>query len=105
VSQRGQPGTDRGAVRQLIAQLKSAPVAVDGVNAGECVDPKWESEHGHAHASVRYGAMSRPSPSPVPVELPEDPQAFRQLELARLIKANSYEERAQREPDRSRFVW
>jgi len=46
--------------------LKSAPVAVDGVNAGECVDPKWESEHGHAHASVRYGAMSRPGPSPAP---------------------------------------
>lgn len=60
--------------KHLVAQLKSAPVVVDGVNAGECVDPRWESEHGHAHASVRYGSMSRPGPSPAP--LPElDPRA------------------------------
>jgi len=50
----------------LIEQLKSAPVATDGVQAGEAVDPKWESQHGHAHASARYGAMSRPSPSKEP---------------------------------------
>jgi hypothetical protein len=50
----------------LIDQLKSAPVATDGVQAGEAVDPKWESQHGHAHASARYGAMSRPSPSKEP---------------------------------------
>jgi hypothetical protein len=41
-------------------------VAEDGVGAGECVDPKWESSFGHAHASARYFAMTRPSPSPMP---------------------------------------
>lgn len=36
------------------------------VGARECVDPTWESAHGHAVASLRYGAMSRPSHSPIP---------------------------------------
>jgi hypothetical protein len=85
--------------KQLIAQLKSAPVAVDGVNAGECVDPKWESEHGHAHASIRYGAMSRPGPSPKPVEEPSDWVAFRQAEL---LAMNSHEKRVE---DPGRYSW
>jgi hypothetical protein len=59
--------------RRTIEQLKSAPVAVDGVVAGEAVDPKWESAHGHAHAALRYGAMSRPSSSTPPPE-EEDPR-------------------------------
>jgi hypothetical protein len=50
----------------LIAQLKSAPVALDGAHAKEAVDGKWEGDHGHAVASARYGAMSRPSPSEEP---------------------------------------
>jgi PBSX family phage terminase large subunit len=86
--------------RQLVAQLKSAPVAVDGVNAGECVDPKWESERGHAHASLRYGAMSRPGPAPKPVEEPADWVAFRKREL--LVR---HERRAERDYERGRFVW
>src|SRR6266516_46281 len=49
--------------KELIRQLKSAPVAVDGQDVGEAVDKHWESEHGHAVASLRYGAMSSPSPS------------------------------------------
>jgi hypothetical protein len=66
---------ERGAPRlfvswsctEAIRQLTSAPVAVDGVNAGECVDPVWESGRGHAHASLRYGALSsRPVPSKPP---------------------------------------
>jgi len=68
---------------RLIEQLKSAPVAVDGANAGEAVDGKWESAYGHATSSARYGAMSRPSPSPMPEE-PLDPReemARRTLEL------------------------
>jgi hypothetical protein len=52
--------------QHLIEQFRSAPVAEDGVGAGECVDPKWESSFGHAHASARYFAMTRPSPSPMP---------------------------------------
>jgi hypothetical protein len=51
-----------------VAQLQSAPVAAEGLDAGECVDPKWESAHGHAHASLRYGAMSRPGVSKPPPE-------------------------------------
>lgn len=51
---------------RLIEQFKSAPVAEDGVGAGECVDPKFESAHLHAHASARYFAMTRPTPSVAP---------------------------------------
>ena len=93
--------------RQLIAQLKSAPVAVDGVNVGECVDPRWESEHGHAHASLRYGAMSRPTPSPKPVDEPDD---WRSLRMAEMLRIASFEQRRERERDferdcsRGRFV-
>lgn len=59
--------------REVIKQLKSAPVAVDGMDAGEAVDKKWEGEHGHGVASVRYGGMTRPSPSG-PQEYETDPR-------------------------------
>jgi PBSX family phage terminase large subunit len=62
--------------RELIRQFKSAPVAADGMDAGEAVDRKWEGEHGHATASARYGAMSRPRPSD-PQEYFPDPRARR----------------------------
>jgi hypothetical protein len=52
--------------KHLIAQLKSAPVAADGVDAGEAVDPKWATNHGHAVDAARYGALSRPPPSEEP---------------------------------------
>jgi hypothetical protein len=42
-----------------IEQLKSAPVASEGPDAGKAVDAKWEHEHGHAHAGLRYGARAR----------------------------------------------
>ena len=64
--------------RHAIDQLKSAPVATDGQDAGEAVEVKWESAHGHAVASLRYGAMSRPSPTPKlrPKDVePDDPRA------------------------------
>jgi hypothetical protein len=60
--------------KELIRQLKSAPVAIDGQDAGEAVDKHWESEHGHAVASLRYGAMSRPGPSEQPELPPENPE-------------------------------
>jgi phage terminase large subunit len=64
--------------KQLIRQLRSAPVAVDGIDAGEAVDRKWESAHGHAVAAARYGAMSRPSPSAgLPQPEPDDPRMAR----------------------------
>jgi len=55
---------------RLVAQMRSAPIAKDGSDAGEAVDGKWESAHGHAHAAARYGCLSRPAPSPT-----VDPQA------------------------------
>jgi hypothetical protein len=64
--------------RRLIDQFKSAPVAVEGMDAGEIVDPKWATSHGHAIDAARYGAMSRPSPSedePEPDPTLEDPRA------------------------------
>jgi phage terminase large subunit len=47
----------------LIDQFKSAPLATEGLDAGEMVDPRWATSHGHAIDAARYGAMSRPSPS------------------------------------------
>jgi PBSX family phage terminase large subunit len=78
--------------KHLIEQFKSAPVAKDGVDAGEAVDPKWESAHGHAIAAARYGAMSRPSPSEQPEREPEieDP---RQRALVALIRREEENER------------
>jgi terminase large subunit-like protein len=52
--------------KRLIEQLKSAPLAAEGVDAGEAVDPKWASAHGHAIDAARYGALSRSSPSEEP---------------------------------------
>ena len=66
--------------KHLIEQLKSAPVAADGVDAGEAIEPKWASAHGHAVDAARYGALSRPSPSeePPPPLLDERAEALRQ---------------------------
>jgi hypothetical protein len=73
--------------KQLIRQLKSAPVAVDEQLAGEAVDRRWESEHGHAIAAARYGAMTRPSRS---AGLPEpgtvDPRWARAIERLKRIE-------------------
>jgi PBSX family phage terminase large subunit len=64
---------ERGAPRLFVVrccvntveQLRSAPVASEGPDAGRAVDGRWEHEHGHAGgAALRYGAMSRPAPSP-----------------------------------------
>jgi PBSX family phage terminase large subunit len=79
------PAQVRGAPRlyifntcsHLIDQLQSAPIAAEGIDAGEAVDPKWATAHGHAIDAARYGAMSRPSPSedPEPEQTLEDPRA------------------------------
>jgi PBSX family phage terminase large subunit len=75
----------------VVAQLQSAPVAAEGQGAGIMVDPSWESEHGHAHAALRYGAMSWPKPSEKPEEWTEDP---RLREQRRLLE--EYEKRSRR---------
>jgi hypothetical protein len=61
--------------KRLIEQFTSAPVAADGADAGEVIDGKWESAHGHAIASARYGSLSRPSPSEEPPPPLEDERA------------------------------
>jgi hypothetical protein len=62
--------------RELVKQLRSAPIAVTGPEAAEAVDRQWEGEQGHAVASVRYGAISWPRPSaPLEEQPPDDPRA------------------------------
>lgn len=76
---------------QVIAQLQSAPVAKDGSEAGEAVDSKWESAHGHSHAMLRYGVLSRPEPSTLPDPEPTD---LRSIEhFRRMDKVLDYERR------------
>jgi len=81
----------------LIEQLKNAPIRVDGRDAGEMVDANWESAHGHACASARYGAMSRPGPSPEPEPEPGD---WREAEQRRLLSRHEddsyYDEQRER---------
>lgn len=43
---------------EAVAQIRSAPMAEEGQLFGIAVDPKWETKSGHAHAALRYGAMS-----------------------------------------------
>jgi hypothetical protein len=74
---------------QVIEQLKSAPVASEGPDAGKAVDAKWEHEHGHAHAALRYGAMSRPAPSAEPVQDDD----YRSYRMRQLIEAHEKGER------------
>jgi phage terminase large subunit len=93
----GERGTPRlfvfASCREAVRQLGSAPIAADGVHAGEIVDPGWESTRGHAHASLRYGALSRPDAS-APVEptlrelllQPEDPAGLRRERLRKHIE-------------------
>lgn len=65
----------------LIEQLKEAPLEeadpgpLQGPWPGEAVAGKWESAHGHAHAALRYGLMTRPSPSKEPDRPLDDPRA------------------------------
>jgi hypothetical protein len=63
----------------LIAQLKTAPVEpLDSGDplAGKAVKKEWERQHGHAHAALRYGVMSRPGASHEPKQTSDlDPRA------------------------------
>lgn len=63
--------------KNAVAQLKSAPIAADGLDAGEAYDRKWANQHGHAVDAVRYFAMTRPSPSQEPTREPVTPDELR----------------------------
>lgn len=54
---------------------ESEPGPNQGPHPGEAVAVKWERGKGHAHAALRYGAMTRPSPSERPYEPLPDPRA------------------------------
>lgn len=61
---------------ELREQLADAPLEEDGKPLpGEAVDRDWERSKGHAHASLRYGVLSRPGPSTELEEEPDDPRA------------------------------
>lgn len=82
---------------QLVEQLRAAPLQpVDRADAGEKIDPRWESAYGHAVAAARYGVMSRPDPSAQPTQYPEDPRARALVELR--------EREAEEDPDFDPFV-
>jgi hypothetical protein len=84
--------------RRLIEQLKSAPLAAEGLDAGEAVDPKWASAHGHSIDAARYGALSRPSPSEEPPPPLED-------ERAEALRRSHEAEREQESEDEWEQLW
>jgi hypothetical protein len=58
--------------------LKTAPllpIESGRTDAIEIVDPRWESQHGHAVAALRYGPMSRPGATEEAEPESEDPRA------------------------------
>ena len=55
----------------LVEQFRAASVKAEGKDALDVVDPDWESQHGHAHASLRYLCLGRYGPSPKPEEPPD----------------------------------
>jgi len=64
----------RPRMGELLEELEAAPLQpIDKRDAGEIVDPEWESQYGHAVAMTRYALMTRPAPSPRPyVPLDDD---------------------------------
>lgn len=80
---------------ELVEQMMAAPLLPTESGkqgAGEIIDPDWETQHGHATAALRYGAMSWPEASAQPKPEPESPQA---------AVLQRYEQRQER-PDRDR---
>lgn len=59
----------------LIQQLLEAPIEEpEKPLAGEAIAGAWESAHGHAHASLRYGVMARARPTKEPEPSFDDPR-------------------------------
>lgn len=76
----GQPGApriffNRRTCFPIVEELRGAVLQpIDRPDAGEKIDPKWESQYGHACAMTRYAVMTRPAPSTVPDPEPDDPR-------------------------------
>lgn len=65
----------------------SEPGENQGPHPGEAVAQKWESRKGHAHAALRYGAMTRPAPSLDPVRPFDTDEEWRRWRQQELLKA------------------
>lgn len=76
----GEPGAPRVFFHRtrcepLVEELRGAPLQpIDKPDAGEKVDPTWESQYGHACAMARYAVMAKPAPSVEPPPEIEDPR-------------------------------
>lgn len=77
---------------QLVEQIRNAPLADTGHDAGEAVDADWESAHGHAVAATRYALMSRPSPSREPTPQPEDLRSARIIARRNQLREQQFED-------------
>lgn len=90
---------DIDSLGPMIDQLREAPLE-DPTSPlsrfpGEAVEQQWESDHGHAHAALRYGLMSRPSPSgdlPPPPLDDERAEALRQSFLRERVQEEERED-------------
>lgn len=110
----GEPGSpglfvfDVESIAPLREQILDAPLedfepgANRGPHPGEAVARNWESRAGHAHAALRYGAMSRPGASEAPLEEPDDWKAWAQQDL--LARYEQARDGKPRKPDRKRYV-
>ena len=83
---------DVEATLPLREQILDAPLedfepgVNQGPHPGEAVAQKWESRLGHAHAAMRYGAMTRPAPSEAPAKPFEDDAEREQWMRDQLLK-------------------
>jgi hypothetical protein len=103
----GQPGAprlfilDTDELEPMVRQLRDAPLESPESSLsrfpGEAVDQAWEGEHGHAHAALRYGLMSRPSPSRKPEPWDGTPPHLRpQWTDAQALRAESLQQARRR---------
>jgi hypothetical protein len=95
----GEPGSPgmfihRSACAQLVEELRSAQLQpVDKAEAGEKIDPVWESQYGHAAAMCRYAVMSKPDPSTRPEPVVDDPRLELLLKVEKRRAATTTVER------------
>lgn len=88
------PGTAPLREQLLEAALETRePGPYQGRFPGEAVSEKQESAHLHAHASLRYGLMSRPAPSIEPAHVPSTLEEIRKARLQEIRKRRTKEAR------------
>ncbi|MGH9460581.1 MAG: terminase large subunit domain-containing protein [Vicinamibacteria bacterium] len=86
----------------LVEQLSGAMLlSIDSGKrgAGEKVDDLWESQHGHAHAALRYGVLTWPDASERQEPIPDDLRSVALLEWERKVA-----DRAHGSAERPRYI-